>query len=1073
MSLSKANRLRSAVVLFTSVALMASMAQVSSASAPTAEASTPVAPVTEAPDRASAAEAAARQGTPVESLEDRTETSTTWVNSDGTLKTDMFGAPIRYKDASGAWRDVDVSLEVRPDGTVAPKAHPEALKFAPAGGTADTVQKLASLDGGEVVLGWKGHLPTPVIDGFTATYPEVEPGVDLVLTATRTGFEQYFVIKERPQPGEEPTFHLPVVADDVTVEETAQGGLALVDETGQKVAAAPAPMMWGDDIDPKSGEPSDQAVVDLTVAHTATGAEVVLQPEPAFLADPSVSYPLVVDPAVTVYTSADTLIQNDYASNQNGGTELKAGSYNGGTTKARSLIKFDVTDLKAPTGSTTNVIDADFLIYNFYSSSCTKTPVGLHKLTSSWSPSSVTWSSGAPTHIQTPIQSVVAANGYNANCPDGYVHFNNDGVRSLVEGWANGTSTNYGVMVKAGDESDSLSWKRFHSADYGGVRVPRISVTYNMLPYQPAGRSITPCLSSCSGIPVTDDPRPTLSGDARDPDGGSVRMDFEIWDGGTQTPTVKRTYGNTTVSTTPNVITNAKWTPAVDLPVGTYGYRVRAWDGTDYGPWSAGYTIFTVTNTAPSVATQPMTSQSSTSSPGSVCTTGTDRPTIATTTPTLNALVNDVDLAGEEQTRFTAEVWAINGTAPVVSGTAAYGPQAVANTWTVPAGSLANGGVYKWRALGSDGTQSSPAWSEWCEFRIDTALAPAFGQAASFSRTYYEHLVTGGPTASESGIRTTTAGQSVVADRLADQDAARSEMAASGLTISSVTSSMVVNSAETVSPDSTVLHVGTPYTQTQVIAGETDYGYGSDDWDITLKLVDGVWTVDNVVQVTPEIEDDGMAVNSDLQPDEVTVQQAGSYTGLNMTNAIAYAVKWSQPYVNKYGQPLGTGKSHPGDPVLGNNCQNFVSQVMRAGGWAQTWYGQPNYAQLGSLPWYSNGYDSSVSFRVVNSFAQVLQARGARLIYRGSEVPIGFGHYSEFNAGPIMSKLRVGDIIMYDYEADLRLNHAQIVTKVQNGVAFISQNSSWIQNGSFQQSFRRAKNKDNHPGALGVFVFRP
>ncbi len=712
MLLGKNNRLRSAAVLVTSVALLASMAQTSSASGPEAPVAVAPPPSTEAEDRAAAADAATRQGTPVESLADRTETSTTWANSDGTFKTDYFGAPIRFRDSSGEWRDVDISLVKLPDGTVAPKAHPDSLEFAPAGGTTNTVRDLATIDGGDLVLGWKGPLPEPVIDGFTATYREVQPGVDLVLTATRTGFEQFFVIKERPEPGAEPTFHLPVTGDDISVKETAQGGLAILDETGKKVAVAPTPLMWGDTLDPKSGEPAEQAAVDISVTRTAEGGEVLLKPDPTFLADPSVTYPLVVDPAVTVYTSSDTLIQNDISSNQNGGVELKAGSYNGGTTKARSLIKFNIGGLQSDAG--TKILSADFLVYNYYSSSCTKTPVGLHRVTSSWSPSSVVWGSGTPTYVSTALATETAANGYNANCPDGYIHFDNEGIRSLVEGWANGTTPNYGVLLKAGNENDSLSWKRFHSADYGGVRVPRISVTYNSLPYQPGGRKVTAC-ATCAHATAQSAPRPFLWGNAKDDDGGSLRMDYEIWDGGTQAPTSRRSYGSKTVTVATNSATAVAWAPPADLPDGTFGYRVRAWDGQHFGPWSDGFVVFSIdTNAAPATA------ESLSSTPPVSCLTGTARPKLDTPSPTLRASAADPD---GDAVRMNFEVWSLSGSAPAVTGASPLVSSGSRASWSVPASALQVGLGYKWRARANDGSADSAAWSPWCEFDVTPAGA--------------------------------------------------------------------------------------------------------------------------------------------------------------------------------------------------------------------------------------------------------------------------------------------------------------------------------------------------------------
>ena len=48
-----------------------------------------------------------------------------------------------------------------------------------------------------IALGWEGALPEPVLTGSSATYPDVRPGTDLVVKATRAGFEEFVVAKDR------------------------------------------------------------------------------------------------------------------------------------------------------------------------------------------------------------------------------------------------------------------------------------------------------------------------------------------------------------------------------------------------------------------------------------------------------------------------------------------------------------------------------------------------------------------------------------------------------------------------------------------------------------------------------------------------------------------------------------------------------------------------------------------------------------------------------------------------------------------------------------------------------------
>jgi hypothetical protein len=81
-----------------------------------------------AADIASAKVAARLSGKRVEALSERTETSRTWVNKNGSLMTELSAGPVRF-ERDGKWVDVDVSLRESGDG-VAPVAHPNRLRLA-------------------------------------------------------------------------------------------------------------------------------------------------------------------------------------------------------------------------------------------------------------------------------------------------------------------------------------------------------------------------------------------------------------------------------------------------------------------------------------------------------------------------------------------------------------------------------------------------------------------------------------------------------------------------------------------------------------------------------------------------------------------------------------------------------------------------------------------------------------------------------------------------------------------------------------------------------------------------------
>ncbi|MFD5239410.1 hypothetical protein ACFWJR_22630 [Streptomyces tendae] len=138
-------------------------------------------------------------GKKVAATDETTATTSTVANPDGTVTTELTAGPERvWRD--GAWRKVDVTLTRSADGSVGAKEHPNGLRLGGKGGTRakstgsaqdSSARDLVTLGSGEdsLTLQWKGGLPEPQLDGTRARYPDAAPGADVIVEATRTGFE--------------------------------------------------------------------------------------------------------------------------------------------------------------------------------------------------------------------------------------------------------------------------------------------------------------------------------------------------------------------------------------------------------------------------------------------------------------------------------------------------------------------------------------------------------------------------------------------------------------------------------------------------------------------------------------------------------------------------------------------------------------------------------------------------------------------------------------------------------------------------------------------------------------------
>ncbi|MEU2150665.1 hypothetical protein ABZ741_41170, partial [Streptomyces globisporus] len=243
-------------------------------------------PISEAETPEAALIAAKVQERRVEILQMRTETDTVYANADGTLTRISAAGPVRMiKD--GRWVDVDLDLKRSADGNVTAAAHPEGLRMAGGGGSmARSLKAAASAPDGaardlvtlgsgdqKVALQWKGGLPAPKLTDNVATYPDAVPGGDLVVEATRTGFEQYLKLREQPKDGAPLVMPL-VLPDGMKAEQGAGGGVDFRAASGEVVATMPAPTMWDSQIDARSLEHTNRKKVAMTVTQNGDTAEL-------------------------------------------------------------------------------------------------------------------------------------------------------------------------------------------------------------------------------------------------------------------------------------------------------------------------------------------------------------------------------------------------------------------------------------------------------------------------------------------------------------------------------------------------------------------------------------------------------------------------------------------------------------------------------------------------------------------------------------------------------------------------------------------------------------------------------
>lgn len=565
--------------------------------------------VTEAADIASARVAARLGGNRVEALSERTETSTTWVHKDGSLTTELTAGPVRFRDeATGDWRDVDLDLVARDGGTVEPKAHPEGLRLAGRTGTPATSLKatrtakatdLVTLGEGErqITLQWKGGLPEPRLDGTRAEYVNAVPGADVVVEATRTGFEQFVEVKERPET-DGYSYTLPLRAKGLKAEQLADGSVRFTDRKNKKRAVMPAPVMWDASVDARSGEHTRRAKVGLKVVERGSSLDLVVTPDADFLADPDTRYPVTVDPSTSALSNVfDTYVQQGETVDWSADTELDLGNpgtvnSNGTPRTARSFISWNTAPIQDAL-----VLDAKLSLWNFHSGNTDCKPYPWEVWSTGAASTSSRWTAQP---AWTALKATSTETTGNAGCatqPDGWI---NADVSGLVQEWASAKATRGHLGLRATSETATAQWKRVNSAN-AATNPPKLVVRYNYRPRTGTKQEAGPPYFSYGGDYVVDTVTPTLRDTFVDADGDKVNGTFQIYDSATNTQV-----GNVIVS---------KYVPSgqvasVTVPSGvltdgrTYKFRTSPYDGTHYNSgWSA-WKTFTVDTKAPSAPTK-------------------------------------------------------------------------------------------------------------------------------------------------------------------------------------------------------------------------------------------------------------------------------------------------------------------------------------------------------------------------------------------------------------------------------------------------------------------------------------
>ncbi len=488
----------------------------------------------------SAAEAAAQAkakatGKPVVVEALATEASDVVANPSGSFSLTQHAEPVRVKHGA-AWTPVDLTLRQDPDGTVSPAASAAGLTFS--GGGSGPLARMSE-DADSVTLTWPTPLPTPTLHGDTATYPDVLPGVDLVVTATVDGFSDDLVVKTRSAAANPRlrTVKFGLRASGLSLRTDAEGVIEAVGADGIPIITAPAPTMW--DTPPtqaNSTRGQGSGARHAQVGVTLHDAELSLTPDQALLSDSATGFPVTIDPffggrrqhwamadsqwpTTSFFDGANWKYQKPIEPRVGHAEDPRYGAET-----VRSYFQMDARGLAGK-----DIIAAHFNAFNDWSWTCHAEPIELW-WTGAISPRT-TWRNMPSQLGRGPLRVSTESHGYQG-CPPAAIGYEVGGfVRAVAaQGWASAT-----LGLRAGNERDVNQFKRFHND-------PTLQVEYDSPPGQPSGPRIERPDVPCATSPpypwigrTADVTPPMMAATYPDADGGDLVARYHYWIDGTST----------------------------------------------------------------------------------------------------------------------------------------------------------------------------------------------------------------------------------------------------------------------------------------------------------------------------------------------------------------------------------------------------------------------------------------------------------------------------------------------------------------------------------------------------------
>jgi RHS repeat-associated protein len=389
----------------------------------------------------------------------RTETSNTFVLSDGKLRTELFEAPVNYRDEKGHWRPIEEGLEEKPSGAIVNGANSFDLQL-PESLDARSAIRLSTQNS------WVSERPTGIatndaeLEGDTAVYEAPAADVSFEFSGLANGVKGDIVLADESAPS---LFHFLLEASHgLSASLNSEGGIDFRDQAGKLVTILPAPVMFDN-----APSPNISQDVHYDLQPREDGAwSLSVEASRDWLSSPDRVWPVRIDPTILKLPapSLDCGIFNGPYADANvcgytgwpdlGATATYSSAGVGADEYARTLLRFDLGSVPANASLT----GATLGIYSPSSASNT-TGVELWRVDKAWN-NTVNWNRYSTGNLWTTPggdfgsgqQQNMVVSTATRGTQTGWWTFSQSRLTSIVEEWRSAKVANQGLLLKLQDE---------------------------------------------------------------------------------------------------------------------------------------------------------------------------------------------------------------------------------------------------------------------------------------------------------------------------------------------------------------------------------------------------------------------------------------------------------------------------------------------------------------------------------------------------------------------------------------------------------------------------------------------